>query len=129
MRLLDWIVKFHGKTDLSKMTKESAFTFVFPKQNYDDKRLRYAMSFLLKQLRDFLSWKMLQIDEMQQQQYLLTILRQRKQEKLFEQQIKKTEQFINHQPNRNLDYYFNQYQIKSEEYESLQAQRFLPALL
>lgn len=122
VRLFDWIMRFHRKTDLSKMTKEKAFKIVFPKQEYEDKQLRYAMSFLLQQVRDFMAWKQLQNDEMQQQRYLLISLRQRKLTKLFEQQFKKTNQFIENQPNRNIDYYFNQYQLRLEEYESLQTQ-------
>ena len=102
VRLLDWIVKFQGKSDLSKMTREGAFKFVFPKEDYDDKQLRYAMSFLLQQLKDFLSWKMLQANEMQQQQYLLMTLRQRKLKKLYEQQLKKAKQSIENQQNRNV---------------------------
>lgn len=128
LELLDWISGFRNKADLSEMTKTAAFAAIFPTQMYDDKQIRYAMSFLLQQVRAFLTWKMLQADEMQQNVYLLATLRQRKLDKPFEQELKKMYQYLDNQSNRNSDYYFNQYKIQIEQYEFLQTQSRVKAM-
>lgn len=120
--LFDWLMLFKEKGDYSKMTKEAAFTAIFSKRQYNDKDVRYAMSFLLQQVRAFLTWKMLEVDEVQQQQYLLENLQQRRLDKLFKQQFKKTNQYIDNQSNRSTDYYFNKYEIQLEQYEFLKTQ-------
>lgn len=122
IRLLEWIKKFRSQLDLSKMTKVIAYQIAFPNEVYDAKKFSYTMSFLSHQVRDFIIWKRLQTDDVQASQYLLKMLRQRKLNKQFETQIKKTVTSIEHQPYRNATYYYHQYQIQLEQYEYLQTQ-------
>ena len=112
--LYEWIVDCKKKNIV--FSKSEAFQHVYPTQKYNDQQLRLIMSYLLKQLRQFLIWQSLQEKEIDQQVYLLDNLRKRGLEKAFNKQWKKTAQVIEKQPNRSQNYYYNQYQIQLENY-------------
>ncbi len=115
--LYNWIVDC-GKNNI-EITKSAAFDHVFPTKKYNDQQLRLIMSYLLKQLKQFLIWQKLQENEIDQQVYLLDNLRKRGLEKAFKKQWKKTAQIIEKNPNKNQRYYFNHYQIQLENYAFL----------
>ena len=120
--LLDWIYRFRDAKDFSNMTKVAAFDHIFPKQPYDVKVLRYTMSFLLHQLRNYLVWKNIQANELKKQFILIQILKKRGLENVLKKQFEKTQKLLDNQPYRNHQYYFNQYQLYLEQYEFLKYQ-------
>ncbi len=120
IRLFDYIVAFTNENNQSPFTKENAFNTIFPNQKYADKQLRYTMSFLLQQIKNYLIWKENQLNSKQEQLLLLKQLRERKLQKYFEQELKKVEQLINKQPKRNANYYQEIYQLNLEKHEYFQ---------
>ena len=105
--------------DLDLMTKENAAKVIYPNQPYDEKQIRYEMSFLLKQLRQFLAWQVFNKKENLQQQFLLSDLSERGLEKPFERQTKIAFKNLEKQPFRNEAYYLENYQIQLEQYDFL----------
>lgn len=117
VRLFDFIIQFYEEKETIQFTKEVAFTATFLSQDYKDKRLRYMMSFLLQQVKQYLIWKTVEENEVQQQQFLLKQLRERKLNKAFEQEVKKTNQLLNKEGKKNVDYYYEKYQLDLERHE------------
>lgn len=120
LKLYDFIVPFRNENnenaDLNLMTKENAAKVVYPNLPYNEKQIRYEMSFLLQQLRQFLAWQVFNKKESQQKVFLLQDLQQRGLEKSFERQAKIVVQTLEKQANRNADFYFQNYQIQLEQY-------------
>jgi hypothetical protein len=120
LKLYDFIVPFRNENnenaDLEVMTKENAAKAVFLNLPYNEKQIRYEMSFLLQQLRQFLAWQVFNKDAVSQRLYFLEDLQQRGLEKAFERQAKIAVQALEKQPNRNADFYFQNYQIQLEQY-------------
>lgn len=118
LELYDWIVLFRNENmDLSELTKENVAKAIYPEESYNEKQIRYEMSFLLQQLRQFLAWQLFNKDGIQQKVYLLDDLQQRGLEKAFERQTKVAFKALEKQTNRNANYYFHQYQIQLEQYK------------
>jgi hypothetical protein len=122
IRLFDYIITFHEKDQWESLEKTAAFKASFPNEKYVDKQLRYAMSFLLQQLKSYLIWKGLEKNEVQQQQFLLNELREKNLLKAFKQTLKKVNLMIENQSERNVNFYHKKYELASEAYEYLQTQ-------
>lgn len=71
--------------------RKKVFAAVFPRQPYDDARLRHVSSYLLATVEDFLVWKELDADRNQYNLYLVKALRRRGQESLFKSRWKEAE--------------------------------------
>lgn len=121
-RLYDFIVENIDISEAS-LRKEKAWKYLFPNQNYNDKEMRYVMSFLLKALRQFLTYQEINNDTVQSQVLLCRSLRQRRLSKLFEVEIKKTMDWQERQPYRNTLYHYNNYKIQFERYEYISQNR------
>lgn len=122
VQLFDWINKFRQKKTDEKFTKQVAFSYLFPNQQYDDQQLRHLMSYLLQQLRQFLIWQSLQQNEVEQQLLLLDNLQQRGLGKAFEKQRKKTIKTLQKRTLPNEQFYFYEYQIQVKQYQFLRTQ-------
>ena len=105
------------------LKKEKAWKHIFPNTEYQDKEMRYVMSFLLKALRQFLVYQEINNDKVQSQVLLCRSLRHRGLDKLFEKEIKKTIDWQENQPYRNTLYHYNNYQIQFERYEYMSRHR------
>jgi hypothetical protein len=104
----------------SVFKKENVFKAVFVDvKNYDDKQLRYTMSFLLKCIRQFLVYKDLTVNELNNEIALNRALRQRGADKIFEKNIQQSFLFFENQNLRHADFYFYKYRLQMVEYEYL----------
>lgn len=121
-RLYDFFVK-NSSISEGALRKEKAWKYIFPNKAYNDKEMRYAMSFLLKALRQFLVYKEVDEDKAQSQVLLCRSLRHRRLNKLFEKEVKKTLEWQENQPFRNTLYHYNNYQIQFERYEYISQKR------
>ncbi len=121
-RLCDFITKNISISE-GAVKREKAWKYVFPNIEYDDKEMRYSMSFLLKVIRQFLVYQEVNNDKVQSQVLLCRSLRHRGLDKLFEKEIKKTIAWQEEQPYRNTLYHYNNYQIQFERYEYISRHR------
>jgi hypothetical protein len=113
-------LKKESKNITTVFKKENVFKAVFVDvKNYDDKQLRYTMSFLLKCIRQFLIYKDLTISELNNEIALNRALRQRGADKIFEKNIQQSFLFFENQNLRHADFYFNKYRLQMVEYEYL----------
>jgi hypothetical protein len=113
-------LKKESKNITTVFKKENVFKAVFVDvQNYDDKQLRYTMSFLLKCIRQFLIYKDLTINDLNNEIALNRALRQRGADKIFEKNIQQSFLFFENQNLRHADFYFYKYRLQMVEYEYL----------
>ena len=102
------------------LKKENVFKAVFVNaKNYDDKQLRYTMSFLLKCIKQFLIYKDLSANELSSEIKLNRALRQRGADKAFEKNIQQSFAVLDNQDLRHADFYFYKYRLQMVEYEFL----------
>jgi hypothetical protein len=115
-----FLLKKESKNITTVFIKENVFKAVFVDvKNYDDKQLRYTMSFLLKCIRHFLIYKELTINELNNEIALNRALRQRGADKIFEKNIQQSFLFFENQNLRHADFYFYKYRLQMVEYEYL----------
>lgn len=92
IRLCQYLVNISGKPPARAYTAENLFGAAFPVAQFDEKQLRYVMSFTLDNLRAFLSMMEWKADKNEQQRFLLRALNRRELDQLFDQAIEKVEQ-------------------------------------
>lgn len=105
------------------LEKENVWKAVFPAEKYDEKQLRYQMSWLLDAFRAWLTQAELAADEAQSQLYLTHALRKRGLDDLFEKESKKTAQLIENQPFRDARHHYLRYRLQHENLEKASSQR------
>jgi hypothetical protein len=124
MRLFEYLDKNLKDSESKNITtafeKENVFKAVFVDvKKYDDKQLRYTMSFLLKCIRQFLIYKDLTINDLNNEIALNRALRQRGADKIFEKNIQQSFLLFENQNLRHADFYFYKYRLQMVEYEYL----------
>ncbi len=106
--------KYDGKANA--FDKELVFSAIYPGEKYDDKKMRYVMSFLLKILELFLLNKRRTQDEIKNQLTLMTIYRELNIEKGFLRSLAAAEKMFDQSKIKGIDYYENSYKIELEKY-------------
>jgi len=101
------------------LQKERVFPEVYPKETYDDAKMRQAMFFLLKQMEDFLIYQELMEDEVRSKTALASVYRKRHLDKSCEKTLRIVEQIQEKQPFRNEQFLRNRYLFQQEKYAYL----------
>lgn len=97
--------------------KKDIFKSIFSGEEYDDSKMRYVMSFLLKNIQNYLVYQKGKSDKLAEQVKLCSALRELGAEKLFEKEWDlgmKTTKKSNYQ---NPNYFKNKYNLLYEKYE------------
>ena len=98
------------------LEKEAAYRWIFPKEAFDDAKMRQTMYFTTKCLEEFLIYNALRKDEVHARTVLGNIYRKRKLDKPFQKNIKETEKIQRNQEYRNGQYLRNEYSLQQEKY-------------
>ncbi|MCB0643056.1 MAG: hypothetical protein KDC44_15510, partial [Phaeodactylibacter sp.] len=108
----------HGTTLMKpeRLEKTRVFEHLFPKEAYDDARMRQVIHFMLKPVEEFLAYQEWIKDESKANLTLAKVYRQRQLQKSFTRTVNSTRQFLEKQPYRNKDYHQYEYQLQYEEY-------------
>ncbi len=105
--------KYEGKD--SAFDKEVVFAAIYPNDKYDDKKMRYVMSFLLKNVEQYLLTKTKTADEIKNQMGLMTIYRNLNIEKGFLRAQANAEKLFEDSKIKGIDYYENSYKVELEK--------------
>ncbi|MCB0548647.1 MAG: hypothetical protein KDD19_13795 [Phaeodactylibacter sp.] len=97
-------------------TKERAFEALYPGRPYDAQQVRYAMSWLLKEIELYFSLQPLLADERQQKIELARAYREKRLPKHFRQTMQQLGRQQMQQPIRNADFFEYEYRIQLEQY-------------
>jgi hypothetical protein len=100
------------------LNKDAVFAFVYPGENYEDKKMRYLLNFMLELLEDFF---VVRAALAQKEKYNLQVVESYLQNELkqpLDYVLKKAEQQLEHQPLRNGFYWQMQYQLYWKKYST-----------
>ncbi len=97
-------------------TKEQAHKVLYPGRPYDAQQVRYAMSWLLKAIEQYLSLQAVLGDERQQKIELARAYREKRLPKHFQQTMRQLARQQEQQPIRNAEYFEYEYRIQLEQY-------------
>lgn len=114
VKLYRYITKYLPDCEHPKLETEQVFQYMYPKQKFNEPKLRHLMSGLTKLLEQFLIQLNLQGSELEQERKLLKAYEKRSLLKYFDNNLKKHLKYLETQPLRNIDYYRHQYLIKNQ---------------
>jgi tetratricopeptide (TPR) repeat protein len=97
--------------------REVAWKAIFPREPFDDARMRQSMFFLLKVVEEYLVFTELTADKVQVNMILARVYRQRKLDKAYRQVQRLGTESLQSQPLRNGSYLLNKFFLEKEDYE------------
>jgi hypothetical protein len=95
--------------------KEKAFEAVFPGEPFDEAKLRYPMSWLVKSIEYFLAMRRFEKNESEQALHLANAFREKNLEKPFHHAIRQAENLLEEQV-KDQEYHYARYRIELEKY-------------
>ena len=101
------------------LKKEKVFSKVFPREEYDDAKIRQTMHFFLKAVEEFLIYNEQKADEVRSRITLANVYRKRNMPKAFQRTARQINDLQQAYPYRNGDYLWNEYLLQSEKYSFL----------
>ncbi len=114
--LFSIIENFHPTYVHKDIERELLFKKLFPKDTFDEKKIRYAVSDLTKLLEDYLLYTEFKKDSILNKHFLLKSLSERNIEKYFLQTLEETSLSQEKSQYRNIDYYYHQYLLEENSY-------------
>jgi hypothetical protein len=115
IQLTDYLLKrLNG--DPEYLSKKIIHTELFPNQPYNDLKLRHVISYLQRQVEEFLIQKELEKDSLNKKVQLVKACRKRNLDKYFDLQENKIAKQFENSPTKDLQFHFTNYQFKEERY-------------
>lgn len=101
-----------------QLEKTAAFKFVFPKESFNEKKIRYTISFLYQLIKKYLAYQEFEHDSINKQILVVQSLRKKRLENLFEKESAIANQLLENQPIRNDQFHFLNYRLHYEKYQA-----------
>ena len=114
--LFSFIEPFHPQYDQPKLEREQLFNLLYPKEIFDEKKIRYVVSDLTKLLEDYILLLEFKKDPILHKHFLLKSYSERNIEKYFLQTLEETSLVHQKSPYRNMDFYYHQYLLEENSY-------------
>lgn len=116
LKLYEAIRKHYPHFDSPKLNKEKLFKHLYPKETFNDARLRNLMLKISKILEEYLLYLNFQQDEFQRKSTLTRIYRKRNLNVIFKQKTEDLLTDLDQQPYRDADYSFKKYKLQRDYY-------------
>ncbi len=130
-RYFEYLQRFHPGMDSPLLKNEAAFQFLFPKKQFDEKKLRNLRHKLTQLLESFLMHDSLEKDKATSQRMLVTALSSRDAYTLFEKEVEAQVSQLEKGDNRGLDYHREMVWLQHELYfhpETERLEAYHPAI-
>ena len=114
-KLYEIISAYHPGYDSDLLTKESIFKKLFPDKIYNDSTLRVLIHYLTELAEKYLVVSKVENDKPEYSIQLQMALCSRKQYRLLEKNIKRSEDFLEKESPDAEDYYFYKYRLENEK--------------
>lgn len=114
--LFSIVERCHPEYNQAQLEREHLFKKLYPKENFDDKKIRYALSDLTKLLEDYLLLLEFKKETILNKHFLLKSYSERNIEKYFLQTLEETTEWQQRSPYRNTDFYYHQYLLEENAY-------------
>lgn len=121
--LFEYLMSNNRINSEKHLRKEKIFSKLFPKEPFDDAKLRQTMHFLLKSVEEFLIYQEQREDQVRSKMALATVFRKRKLGKAFRKTMKNVEGLQENAPFRNEHFLRNEYLLEQEKYAYLENQK------
>ena len=106
-----------------KLTKAVVFQHIYPKEPFDDARIRQSMHFLLKCVEEFLTYQEIQSDEVRSKITLASVFRRRHLDKSFESTLSSIRKKQEKSPYLNRRFLENEHRLEVELYNYLSSKQ------
>ncbi len=126
VRLFDYLTEKERLSDEKKLAKAVIFKKLFPKDTYDDARLRQAVYFLQKCTEEYLAYREFQRDEIRSGLALAEVFRRKNLDRLLEKTLKKLQEDLENGPLKDESYLENQYRFQNIEYQYISEKKRSP---
>lgn len=113
--LFEYLAKLYPFKKYDLLDKKKVFRKIFPKENYDEKKFGYTMSFLSQAIKDYLAYEEYAAEPMNSQIHLLRAFRNRGLQRQTETELLNAEKQLSKQPLRSIEYHFFNYQLQYEK--------------
>ena len=126
--LFDYIRKYHPECDSSKLAKEVVFKKIWPKEAFNDRRIRVLMFRLSDLVEAFLVAQKLKKDKIQHEKLLIQAVGERD---LYEVFVKKTEVLLGqleNDPLRDESYFEHQWELRKNVLDHIKTNRLEASL-
>lgn len=114
--LFEYISRYYPELDHPDLNKQAAYPIVFPNEPFDDRKLRAMMSMLSKLVEELLVQQQLDKKQPMRGRLLLDGYFDIGLEKHYKAKLKQSYQSIDQLAYRDVEYYFNQYQLEERHY-------------
>ena len=118
-KLFGYLMEDNHLYNDSFIEKEIVYKWIFPKEAYDDAKIRQTMYFTTKCLEEFFIYQSLREDEVRARNALGSVFRKRNLHKAFNKNLRETLKLQKKQSYRNGQYLLNDYHIQREKYAFL----------
>ena len=115
--LFDYLDKNRPLEKRKLLGRQYVFSKIFPNENYNEKKIGYAQTFLMAEIKKFITYQEFTADEIRPQIYLTRNLRKRGLNRHFESEWNTTNETLENQPIRNAEYHFYNFELQNEQYE------------
>ena len=123
VKVFDYLLQGDHLYQAKYQSKEKIFNKLFPKELYDDARLRQTFHFTLKSIEEFLTFQRLMANEVQSKLALAQTYRQKKLDKPYQKRMRDLEKLQDKYPLRNEGFLITEYLLEKERYEYLSKQQ------
>lgn len=115
-KLFDFL---ESRSDITKITvqKKRAFHYIFPKENYQEDKLRHLMNYALNLLKEFVGYNRLVLDQFNYQYKVIQELRQRKMPLLASRTLEKLKTKTQKSPLANAEKSFQLFELERENFQ------------
>ncbi len=117
VKLYEYLNELYPFSKMERLTKSLAYKWVFPKTDYDEKKIRYTMSFLFKAMKGFLAYQEFLQEPLNEQLYLTRFFKNRGLERSFNSEVKNMSELLEVQPFRSSSYHYKNYQLHYEKFD------------
>ncbi len=117
IKLYEYLNDLYPFSKEERLSKSLAYRWVFPKTDYDEKKIRYTMSFLFKAMKGFLAYQEFLQEPLSEQLYLTRFLKKRGLERSFTMEVKNMNNLLDAHPFRTSDYHYKKYQLHYEMFD------------
>lgn len=113
--LADYLEDSNNRLDW--LHRERAYKAIFPNKKFNYAELRHLMSYLVKILKELLTYQELLVEPIEKKILLCRALRKRNLDKIFIKEHRQSQAFQKKQPFRNTNFHYHNYLLASEEYQ------------
>lgn len=116
IQLFEYLSRYVRNSQHISLEKENIFRHLFPGEAFDEKKIRYTMSFLFKAVETFLAYQAFTADPFLSQKASLQAIRKKGANRLFDKAYAIALENLEKQTFRHQEYHLQQFQLQQEWY-------------